>query len=141
MKNFEEARRWYGLCADLNDPDSQDILGFMMFHGKGGKLDPIEAKKLFEKAVSQNCITATCHLAEIHYSLGEYAKARELYEIGSTGILHESQFRYGQMLVHGYGGDPDLVKGINLIYTAAMNGHAAALQEMKHHKHWYTYVL
>jgi mono/diheme cytochrome c family protein len=58
--------------AARDDPKAQNLLGYMLYFGEGVEKDPVTAHYWFERAASQNHVTAHLNLAVI-YHLGDGA--------------------------------------------------------------------
>ena len=129
-RQFDKARKLYGLAANQGNILAQYNLGEMLYNGKGGDKDLKEARQLFTLAANQGDIEAQFRLGEM-LSNGEggktdYKMAREYFKLAANQGYSDAQYMLGLLLHFGEGGDKDAVEARHMLTLAATQGNKKA---------------
>lgn len=139
-ENMKRAFECFSLAASRGIAEAWKMTGRMFFlpgaEGKsqaGTKKDDIAARKCFEMAVEQGCLSAMHDLAELYYDRGkepDFRKAFELFAaLAETGYA-PSQYRAALMLRDGIGTEENMKKACELLCGASGQGYAEASYQL-----------
>jgi uncharacterized protein len=134
IKNYVTARPVLLRFARLRNPFAQNLLGYALLEGKGGKKDRREARIWFERAAKAGFVEAIGNLALIHENgwgvkrnpvraFQEYERASRRGDIWATTNL-------AFMYLAGDGTEKDPKQGIQLLKRSAAANDPKALYNL-----------
>ena len=127
-RQMPEALRAYRHAADKGSTAAMVELGVMLGTGAGVPKDPVEARKLFERAAKAGNARGLTNLEAMSGATSTHpAEARTLLEKAAEANSPEAQFQLGMMFAEGTGGPKDDAAARAMFDMAAAQGHAEAM--------------
>lgn len=127
-RQMPEALRAYRQAADKGSTAAMVELGVMLGTGAGVPKDPVEARKLFERAAKAGNARGLTNLDAMSGATSTNpAEARTLLEKAAEANSPEAQFQLGMMFAEGTGGPKDDAAARAMFDKAAAQGHAEAM--------------
>ena len=130
-KSHAEAVRWYTVCAEDDDAEAQNVIGYMYLKGKGIPKDENKAVYWLQRSADSGNPTAMYRLAELYYQ-GTYdtepdvKKAMDYYVRAAEAGSMDAQFAMGCFCSTPRTKYFDIKKGNAYFEKAAEQGHAEA---------------
>jgi TPR repeat protein len=130
-RQMAEAMSTWRKAADKGSTSAMVELGVMLGTGNGVAQNPVEARKLFERAAEAGNARGVTNLAALSGSAAsDPVKARALLSKAAETDSPEAQYQLGLMVAEGVGGPKDDVAARALFEKAAAQGHPAAMERM-----------
>jgi uncharacterized protein len=130
-RQLPEAMIAWRKAADKGSTSAMVELGVLLGTGSGVAKDPVEARKLFERAAEAGNPRGVTNLAALSGGASsDPTKARALLSKAAATNSAEAQYQLGLMTADGIGGPKDDVAARALFEKAAEQGHAGALERM-----------
>jgi uncharacterized protein len=130
-RQMAEAMSAWRKAADKGSTSAMVELGVMLGTGNGVAQNPVEARKLFERAAEAGNARGVTNLAALSGgAASDPAKARALLAKAAETDSPEAQYQLGLMMAEGVGGPKDDVAARALFEKAAAQGHPAAMERM-----------
>ena len=130
-RQMPEAISAYRKAADKGSTSAMVELGVLLGTGSGVAKDPVEARKLFERAAEAGNPRGVSNLAALSGGVpSDPVKARALLSKAAETDSAEAQYQLGLMTADGIGGPKDDVAARALFEKAAAQAHPGALERM-----------
>jgi len=130
-RQMSEAISTWRKASDKGSTSAMVELGVLIGTGNGVAKDPVEARKLFERAAEAGNARGVTNLAALSDGApSDPVRARALLAKAVGANSAEAQYQLGMMTADGVGGPKDDVAARALFEKAADQGHAGALERM-----------
>ena len=130
-KNHAEAVRWYTVCAEADDAEAQNTIGFMHLKGKGIPRDTEKGLYWLKRAADNGSAMAMFRIGDLYYQ-GSYdteqdlKRAMEWFGRASDAGNKEAQYALGCIYSTPKTKTFDIKKGNRFFEKAAEQGHPEA---------------
>lgn len=119
-QNYSEALKLYKQAAVLGNITAQNNVAVMYRNGYGTDKDIDEAIIWYERSAKTKNLTALEELGDIYlYQKRNYEKSRYYYENALLNGSKKVQLNLGYLYQHGYGGEQNCEKALNLYRLSA----------------------
>lgn len=130
-RQMPEAMSAWRKAADKGSTSAMVELGVVLGTGAGVAKDPVEARKLFERAAESGHPRGVTNLAALSGGTpSDPVRARALLTKAAEANSAEAQYQLGMMTADGIGGPKDDAAARALFEKAATQGHAGAMERM-----------
>jgi TPR repeat protein len=130
-RQMPEAISAYRKAADKGSTSAMVELGVLLGTGSGVAKDPVQARKLFERAAEAGIPRGVSNLAALSGGApSDPVKARALLSKAAETESAEAQYQLGLITADGIGGPKDDVAARALFEKAAAQAHPGALERM-----------
>ena len=112
IKDYNKAKEFYEMSAELNNSDALLFLGNLYFNGYGVKSNFSKALKFYEKSADQNNCYALTFLGNYYLYHNNYFKAKKYFKKLAEKNDSKALLKLGIFYLNGYGVKQNYLKAI-----------------------------